>query len=399
MVKKDASLGLYAWNVKELVDVDTQETRWQALHDKRDELEEILLKAERVQPTLAAACAAFLRSAAKDMAVAEETERSESETKRLDCQIVLLRNDIRAALTPTPLKKKKAADHTPLDTGTRTARTLNLGETPLHCAATASVVSPTDNVGGTDARAVETPGSIFGDWVGAGSLCGAVDDETARDELRELSILWSEGSAAGGVEGASGAAGGDGVSVASGGGAPGENHIEGLANGSQLDGEDAAEGVAVMLNSVVRIKELEDALAASRREAMWLKGQEKEHQARRKSLEEALAAAQADLGAQQGEGERLCLELADALASAQGEVTEKTRLLHEREEEVGIQKELVECLRKTVGNLTKQQEDGQRLVRSRDELRLENAELLQKSKGLEGELALVRQQLTFAQVQ
>ena len=59
---------------------------------------------------------------------------------------------------------------------------------------------------------------------------------------------------------------------------------------------------------------------------------------------------------------------------------------------------LVDCLRQSVGEMSKQQEDGPRLARVRDSLRLENAELLEKSKSLEGEVALARQQLTFAQV-
>ena len=305
VVKRDAGLGLYPWNVKELVDVDTQETRWQAPHDKRDELEEILLKAQRVQPTLAAACAAFLRSAAKDMAVSEENERSESETKRLDCQIVLLRNDIRAALTPTPLKKK-FSDRTPLDAATRTARTLNLAETPIPGAASAAVASPAEEGAGSDTRAIETPGSIFGDWVGAGSGCAEVDEDTARDELRELSILWSEGSVAGGGDGFGGAAGGDGASVASGGGASSVNlsqnqtdrcphsGIPGGLNhtivgagadvrvGGGSDGEEGAGGVSVMLKGVVRLRELEDALAASWSEVASLKGIEKEQQVKSK---------------------------------------------------------------------------------------------------------------------
>jgi hypothetical protein len=175
VVKKDASLGLYAWNVSELVDVDTQEARWQSSRDARDELDEILLMAERVQPTLVAACAAFLRSAAKDVAASEEAERSESETKRLDCQIVLLRNDIRAALTPTPLKKKGAgaADRTlhtatPAEPGARTARTLCLGDTPNPPPAAAPALSPATEEDGSAACAIDTPGSIFGDWVGGG---------------------------------------------------------------------------------------------------------------------------------------------------------------------------------------------------------------------------------------
>ena len=180
VVKKDASLGLYAWNVSELVDVDTQEARWQSSRDERDELDEILLMAERVQPTLLAACAAFLCSAAKDVAASEEAERSESETKRLDCQIVLLRNDIRAALTPTPLKKKGAgaADRalhsaTPAEPGARTARTLCLEDAPNPAPAVAPALSPAAEGAGSDACTIDTPGSMFGDWV-RGAATGAV---------------------------------------------------------------------------------------------------------------------------------------------------------------------------------------------------------------------------------
>jgi len=121
-----------------------------------------------------------------------------------------------------------------------------------------------------------------------------VDDDTAREELRELSILWSEGSVSGGGDGGVSAAGGDGASVAGGGGEaviPFDGGGKGCKKGVGVEGV-VEEDVAGMLSGVVKVRELEDALAASRREVVLLLGAEKEQQARLKSLEDALADSQ-----------------------------------------------------------------------------------------------------------
>ena len=122
-----------------------------------------------------------------------------------------------------------------------------------------------------------------------------------------------------------------------------------------------------------------------------------------RELEAALEAAHAALVAQQAEGERLALELADALCNTQKDLAAlqtSSRAVEEalalKEKDLIASQQLVTCLRLTVSEASKGQDMTSRAARRQKELEDENSLLLKQTKELEGQVALAQQQLCFS---
>jgi len=165
------------------------------------------------------------------------------------------------------------------------------------------------------------------------------------------------------------------------------------------------------------VRELEKALGAAMDERKCLLAETQGQRVHARSLQAALAAANQEIETTQHEGERLCLELAQALSTEQGvgalctarvaelefalsnAQDECSRLQHTQAthaEQLRAEQLVVETLRHTAAKAMQLQHEGEHVLRTRDELHSSNSKLITDNKQLQQQLALARQQLDFA---